>query len=117
MRGFTAKTKLAAVGLVAAACFGLWGCPNPNAIGVQQYGIVKATCLQVSNNQPVSGAIVSVAGQSNATPTDATGAATIPNVPIGTHQILADAPGLHGESSVNVVENQTVSVTISMSPQ
>jgi hypothetical protein len=108
--------SLALACLAATATLGLWGCPNPNAIGVQQFGIVKVLCVQASNNQPVAGANVSVAGVANTT--DATGTAPLTNVPIGTHPVEAHAPGLDGQpQSVTVLQDQTVNVTVLMSPQ
>ena len=101
--------------IVIAATLSLWGCPNPNAIGVQQYGSVKATCVQASNGQPVSGAIVSVGGRTSSY-TDSTGTVVINQVPIGTHPISADAVGLHGQDTVTVIENQTVPKQGLMSP-
>ena len=112
------KVRLArwiAVVSLAGATFGLWGCPNPNDIGVQQYGAVQATCTQASNGQPVAGALVTVAGV-NPKSTDASGKVTLTQVPIGTHMITADSPGLHGENSVTIVENQTAQTQIKMSP-
>lgn len=116
MKKRVAPARLALACLAAAASLGLWGCPNPNAIGVQQYGIVKVLCVQASNNQPVAGTNVSVAGVAHVT--DGTGTATLPNVPIGTHPVEAHAPGLDGQpQSVTVVQDQTVNVTVLMSPQ
>jgi hypothetical protein len=97
----------------------LSGCPNPNAIGVQQYGTVRVTCVQASNRQPVVGAIVSAPGgptQYVTATTDSNGNATLYQVVIGTQPVRADAPGLQGQSSVTVVENQTVPVQITMTP-
>ena len=105
-----------AAGLVT---LGLWGCPNPNAIGVQEYGTLKIVCLQASNQQPVVGANVTAPTQNGTTtlPTDASGSVTFAQVVIGTHTITADAPGLHGEVAVTIVENTTVGpIQISMSP-
>jgi len=48
--------------------------------------------------------------------TDASGNATLNQVVIGTHTAVADAPGLHGEATVTVVENQSVSVQVLMNP-
>ena len=99
-----------------AATLALWGCPNPNSIGVQQFGNVKATCVQASNGQPVSGAIVTVDGVTATTTTDSSGSVTIPNIAIGTHPITAEAAGLHGQDTVTVIENQTVPKQVLMSP-
>gem|GEM_PF-935783 len=111
-----AQARIIASVAAVAAVLSLWGCPNPNAIGVQQYGSVKATCVQASNGQPVSGAIVTVDGRTATTTTDSSGSVTIDNIVIGTHPIVADAPGLHGQDTVTVIENQTVPKQVLMSP-
>jgi len=116
MKKPTIAARMAVASLVAAASLGLWGCPNPNDIGVQQYGIVKATCGQASNGQPVANALVTAS--SVTAETDSTGVAILNNVPIGQHTITADAPGLHGQSAspVTVTQGATSTVTIQMSP-
>ena len=108
----------AGLGLAAGlTALGLWGCPNPNAIGVQQYGTVVVICVQAANNQPVAGAIVSIAGVTGAHPTDASGKTTLTQVAIGTHPIEAHAAGLDGNTpTVTVIENTTVTQTVLMSP-
>ncbi|MDQ6780546.1 MAG: carboxypeptidase-like regulatory domain-containing protein [Candidatus Eremiobacteraeota bacterium] len=111
---FTATHGLA----VATACCAalLWGCPNPNAIGVQQTGSIRASCVLASNGQPVVDALVAV----NATQTahsGSDGVALLTGVPIGPQNVTADAPGLHGGPvPVQVTENNTSSVTVQMSP-
>ncbi|MBV8163501.1 MAG: carboxypeptidase regulatory-like domain-containing protein [Candidatus Eremiobacteraeota bacterium] len=75
--------------------------------------------MQASNGQPVAGAIVELPGGSSqmvTQSTDSSGNATLNQVVIGTHTAIADAPGLHGEATVSVVENQTVSVRVPMNP-
>jgi Carboxypeptidase regulatory-like domain len=101
---------------VVAAVLTLWGCPNPNSIGVQQFGSVKATCVQASNGQPVPGAIVTVDGVTAQHTTDSSGTVTIDNIAIGTHPITAHAAGLDGSDTVTVIENQTVPKQVLMSP-
>lgn len=103
---------------IAAACSAalLSGCPNPNAIGVQQTGSIRALCVLASNNQPVSGALVVVNSTQNKT-TGPDGVAQIDAVPVGPQNVTADAPGLHGGPvAVQVSENATAQVTIPMSP-
>jgi hypothetical protein len=111
-----AQPRIIALVAASAAVLSLWGCPNPNAIGVQQFGSVKATCVQASNGQPVSGAIVTVDGVTAQHTTDASGTVTIDNIAIGTHPITAEAAGLHGSDTVTVIENQTVPKQVLMSP-
>lgn len=98
----------------AGAALVLSGCPNPNDIGVQQYGTIKATCRSSTNDAPVANALVSAGGVVARSGSD--GVATLTNVPIGQEVVTADAPGLHGVTSVTVTENQTFSVIVQMSP-
>lgn len=104
--------------LAAALALGLTGCPNPNAIGVQQFGAIAVHCALASNGQPVAGALVS-ASSTLICPggTDSSGNCTIPQVPVGMWTVSADAPGLHGSAAgVTVTENQTSNVIIQMNP-
>ena len=105
--------------LLTAACMAaisLTGCPNPNAIGVQKFGTITATCVLASNGQPVAGALVIVNSTQTCT-TNASGACSVADVPIGPQQVSAAAPGLSGAPvPVVVQENQTVPVTIQMAP-
>src|SRR5579864_5593339 len=109
--------RWAAVAVASCAAL-LAGCPNPNAIGVQQTGSVKVTCVQASNNQPVAGALVSI----SATQVDHTGndgTVVIANVPVGPQNVTADAPGLHGGPVAvpgGVSEGATAQVTVPMYP-
>lgn len=114
MKNFAVTARLAALGTLAFSCLALWGCPNPNDIGVQQYGTVKVTCIQASNNQPVAGALVAVG--INTQTSNASGVAVLTNVPIGQQTIKADAPGLHGEMPVAVTVGKESDVTVSLSP-
>lgn len=102
---------------VGIACLFLWGCPNPNSIGVQTFGVVQVTCLQASNNQPVAGAIATISGNTGA-PTNSSGQTSVAQVPIGTNVTArCDAPGLSGTNTIpSVVEGSSNSVTISMTP-
>lgn len=103
---------------VATACCALLlsGCPNPNAIGVQQTGSIRASCVLATNGQPVVDALVAVNAIQNAR-SGADGVALLTGVPIGAQTVTADAPGLHGGPvPVQVTENNTSSVTVQMSP-
>ncbi len=110
-----ARAALAAA--VMCATFGLWGCPNPNAIGVQQYGTVVVTCVLASNNQPVAGVLVSIGGVTATQMTDASGKTTVSQVQIGTRSIDAHGAGLDGQpTTVTVIQDQTVTQTVLMVP-
>ncbi len=93
------------------------GCPNPNSIGVQEFGTVNVTCVLASNNQPVAGVLVSVGGVTAGAYTNSAGQVSIAQVEIGAHTVDAHGPGLDGNSpTVNVTQNQTVPVTVLMTP-
>jgi hypothetical protein len=103
------------VGIILASLT-LAACVNPNAIGVQKYGTITATTVMASNGQPVANALVIVNSTQQCT-THADGTCSIPMVPIGQQQVSAAAAGLTGPPQpVNVVEGQTINVTIQMSP-
>jgi hypothetical protein len=86
------------------------GCSNPNAVGVQQFGTIVGRVLDATNNRPVSGVLVSV-GSLYTAYTDPTGAFTLSNIPIGTQQVTANAPGYaSGSAQARVRENQTTNV-------
>jgi len=120
MKSLSLTTPLTAVrgAAVAVACCAalLSGCPNPNAIGVQQTGGVRVLCVLASNGQPVPNALVTV----NSTQVDHSGAdgvVVFPKVPVGPQSVTADAPGLHGGPvPVQVTEGNTQNVTVQMSP-
>jgi hypothetical protein len=105
--------------IVCAVCLVLWGCPNPNDIGVQTFGYVAVTCVQASNNQPVSGAIATVDGNTVATGSNGVAivkAAIGSNIPAS-----CDAPGLSGSSTVpsltaTSTQSNPLPITIQMSP-
>ncbi len=107
--------SLAAVTACAAALF-LTGCPNPNAIGVQKYGTIAATCVLASSGQPVVGALVKV-NSTQTCDTLANGACSVTGVPIGSQVVQAFAPGLQSDlTPVQVMENQIAPVTLQMAP-
>jgi hypothetical protein len=105
--------------VVCAACFGLWGCPNPNDIGVQTFGYVAVTCVQASNNQPVSGAIATVDGNTQAAGSNGVAivkAAIGSNIPAS-----CEAPGLSGSTTIpsltaTSTQSSPFPITIPMSP-
>ncbi|HXW52405.1 MAG TPA: hypothetical protein VEJ41_10475 [Candidatus Acidoferrales bacterium] len=112
---------LAACGLLLA-CAVLWGCPNPNYIGVQTFGVVQVTCVQASNNQPVAGALVQVDGQTPQSQTNSAGTILVPGVPIGSNiPVNCNAPGLTGTATIpSLTATNTSSdplpITVQMTP-
>ncbi|MBV8172226.1 MAG: carboxypeptidase regulatory-like domain-containing protein [Candidatus Eremiobacteraeota bacterium] len=111
--------RFALFGAVCAAALALGGCPNPNQIGVQQFGTITATVLLASNNQPVANALVAVnTGPGGQCKTGADGTCTLNQVPVGPQSVTANATGLQGPPvAVNVAQqNQNYPVTILMYP-
>jgi hypothetical protein len=104
------------------ACGALWGCPNPNYIGVQTYGVVQVTCVQASNNQPVAGALVQVDGTTPQAQTNSAGMLIVPQVPIGSNiPVNCNAPGLTGTATIpTLTATNTASdplpITVQMTP-
>jgi hypothetical protein len=105
----------------AAACLGLVGCPNPNAIGVQTFGFIQVTCVQASNNQPVTGALVTVDGTTGPD-TNSSGISIVQNVAIGSNiPAECNAPGLSGSATIPTLSASNTAtnplpITISMTP-
>jgi len=107
---------------VVAACAALWGCPNPNDIGVQTYGAVQVTCVQAGNNQPVGGALVRVDGVTPSATTNSAGVLLVQNVAIGSSiPVTCLAPGLTGNATIpsltaaNTATNP-LPITVPMTP-
>ena len=105
------RRPLALAALLGALA--LSGCPNPNDIGVQNYGTVAVTVVDGTTGKPVSGALV-VASSTVTCQTGANGMCTSGplKLPVGNWTITAETPGQKGSSDVTVVENQQVSTTI-----
>jgi hypothetical protein len=105
VKGFPIATRSAfAAALVALA---LGGCaPNPNGMGVADFGTVIGRVVDQQSQQPISGALVRIgnlAGQ-----TDGTGAFAINNVPVGTQTVLISAIGWQTATITVVVRKDTV---------
>jgi hypothetical protein len=115
------KLGLSAAGVCAAA-LALWGCPNPNDIGVQTFGVVQVTCVQASNNQPVSGALVQVDGVTPSAYTNSAGVLIVSGVAIGSDiPVSCNAPGLSGSATIPSLTAASTStsplpITVQMTP-
>ena len=99
-------------GVVAVvSAIALYGCPNPNNIGVQVYGSVAVTVVDANSGNPVAGALVN-AGSTITCTTVANGTCTLEQVPVGKWPIVAHAAGLSGSADATVTANQQTSVTV-----
>jgi hypothetical protein len=86
------------------------GCSNPNPNGVTQYGTIVGRVLDATNNRPIPNVLVSV-GSVYTAYSDPTGAFRLSNIPIGSQEIAASAPGYERNSTeVRVHENRTSNV-------
>ncbi len=115
MKGNGLKTfgfsLLGALALFLASC-GQQPPPAP------QTGNLSVTVLDASNNNPIPGALVGVAGpQSTTGVTDAQGRATFSGLPAGSYTVNASASGYQAaSSSANVQAGQTAQVTLRLNP-
>lgn len=98
---------------VALASIALFGCPNPNDIGVQNYGTVAVTVVDGTTGKPVSGALV-IGNSTTTCQTGSNGMCTSGpmKLPVGNWTISAQTAGEKGSSDVTIIENQQVSTTI-----
>jgi hypothetical protein len=70
---------------------------NNGVVGVQDYGIVSGRVLDATTNQPIPNAIISVGSLFTGT-ADATGAFTLPHIPVGLQSVTARMPGYTTDS-------------------
>jgi hypothetical protein len=89
---------LVAAGVLAAA---LGACVNPNAIGVQDTGIVIGRVLDAKTQQPIGNALVSVNSLVGGH-TDPSGAFSIKDVPIGIQHVTVIANGYASYTSGDI---------------
>jgi hypothetical protein len=83
---------------------------NNGVVGVQDYGQISGRVLDATTNRPIPNAIVSVGSLFTGT-ADATGAFTLPHVPVGIQSVTARMPGYTTDSqSVRVHKNQVSSI-------
>lgn len=103
--------SLALVLILGAAGNGGGCSSNPNGIGVQDYGSVTGRVLDATNNRPVGNALVSV-GSLYTVYTDALGGFTLSNIPIGSQEVTASAPGFdRASATARVRKGRTANVS------
>jgi hypothetical protein len=85
-----------AVVLLLAGLIGvsLWGCANPNAIGVQTYGTVIGVVVDARTQKALSGALVWIG--TVARTTDVNGGFVLPGIPEGPQTLFVSAGGYQG---------------------
>jgi hypothetical protein len=83
----------------------LAACNDPNSIGLQEYGTIYGTVLNVKTNQAIGGALVSAAGY--IARTDPKGGFQL-RVPIGSQSVTVIAPGFKTATvDISVLKNQS----------
>ena len=108
------STFLASI-ILGIGLAGMTGCTNPNSIGVQTYGSITVHCVRSSDNSPVPGAYITVAGITQTA--DGSGSSTFQNnIPVGPELFVAQATGLRGSLPVTVKEGVNPDVTVQMQP-
>ena len=105
MKGFPISTRGAfAAALVALA---LVGCaPNPNGMGVADFGSVDGNVVDSQSLQPIGGATVSVGNVVAVTSPGSSGYFLLQNVPVGTQTIRISAVGWEAyTATITVTKN------------
>jgi len=101
--------RASVIGLVAllAACS-----PNPNGMGVADFGSVSGTVVDSKTQQPIPQFTVSIGGQSRTVSPASNGAYSVTNIPIGTQQLTIFAIGYqtYVQPGIVVLTNQTTQI-------
>ena len=106
----TARTAFALVLIsgMAAAC-----APNPNGMGVAEYGTVTGRIVDTDSLQPISGATVAIGDIVSITALVDQGGFVLRNVPIGTQTITISAIGWKSyRTQIKVTKDQATDVGI-----
>ena len=88
----------------------LTGCPNPNFIGVQDYGYIVCNVVD-QNGKAIPNALVTATGTNGTARTGSTGGFNLQNVATGEQTVSASAAGYQPQSApvtVIVVQGQGV---------
>ncbi len=110
MKIFTKSSRSAfALGLVVfavAAC-----APNPNGMGVADFGTVTGRIVDTSSLQPISGATISIGNIVSITAAIDQGGFVLRNVPIGTQTLSISAIGWQTyRTQVKVTKNAVTDI-------
>jgi len=110
------RTRALVLLLAGLLGISLTACVNPNAIGVQNYGSVVGVVVDARTQKPISGAYVTIAG--NSIVADPNGGFVFPKVPEGTQTLSVTAGGYNTFSTeVQVVQGTNTTVpTVSLQP-
>jgi hypothetical protein len=106
---FPKTTRSAFAALVAACAFAACA-PNPNGLGVADFGTVTGNVIDLQTQQPIPNATVNI-GSGIVGTTDPSGGFVLRNVPVGTQPIHIAIPGWQSYSgTVTVTKDQTTDV-------
>jgi hypothetical protein len=107
---FTKSSRSAfAAGLVACAAIAC--APNPNGMGVADYGTVTGRIVDTASLQPISGATISIGNIVSITAAIDQGGFVLRNVPIGTQTLTISAIGWQTyRTQVKVTKNAATDI-------
>jgi len=89
----TARSAFAVLALVLTACTVAACGPNPNGMGVANFGLVTGRVLDAQSLQPISGATISIGNIVSITAAIDQGGFVLRNVPVGTQTLTISAVG------------------------
>ena len=100
-----------AIGFVAGA---LVACaPNPNGMGVADYGTVTGRVVDTPSLQPISGATIAIGNIVSITAVIDQGGFVLRNIPVGTQTLMISAIGWQSyRVQVKVTKNQPTDVGV-----
>ncbi len=110
MKIFTKSSRSAfAFGLVV---FALAACaPNPNGMGVADFGTVTGRIVDTASLQPISGATIAIGNIVSITAAIDQGGFVLRNVPVGTQTLTISAIGwISYRTQVKVTKNGTTDI-------
>lgn len=112
MKIFTKSSRSAfAAGLIAYAAVAC--APNPNGMGVADYGTVTGRIVDTGSLQPISGATISIGNIVSITAAIDQGGFVLRNVPIGTQTLTISAIGWQTyRAPVKVTKNAATDIGV-----
>ena len=105
MKGFPITTRGAFAAALVACALGACA-PNPNGMGVADFGSIDGNVVDAQSLQPIGGATISVGNVVAVTSPGSSGYFLLQNVPIGTQTITIHAIGWQTyTATVSVTKN------------
>jgi hypothetical protein len=112
LKRFPPLRRRAFAGVVAALALAACA-PNPNGMGVADFGTVTGRVVDAQSQQPISGATIAIGNVVAITSVPDQGGFVLQNVPVGTQQMTISAIGWTTyPAQVTVTKNQTTDVGV-----